>query len=194
MADRDRWSSALAWAVVALVHALIGVWLARPVTSPRAPADDDVALQVEYIRRTAVEKRVAGGRRSGSDHRPAHARAVAGAPAPMSPRAESADPLAGVRDLDLRLPEAPVVTTRRDHFERRAPLDANTTRFERAWVPAGDALVQARFRSKAVGTALGLFGGPSRRCSEVERRVRRPDCLPLHGEEDDDEAPRRSVD
>ncbi|HZX79990.1 MAG TPA: hypothetical protein VFE72_03430 [Lysobacter sp.] len=108
----------------------------------------------------------------------------------------SAGPASPTRPLDLRLPAPPATDAfaRRDPFERAPPIDARTTRFEKAWVPAGDALRQAGFRSRAVGVALGLFGGPPVRCSEVDRRLRKPGCLPLHGQDDEDEALRRSVD
>ena len=201
MAGRDRWwFPAIAWLVVAIVHTLVGVWLARPVTTPRASADDDVALQIEFIQRPEAreqrQRRLVevltrtqhGGRQSRRSAAQAPASADGEHPAVAGQRAaESAV-------IDLRPPEPHAPFQPRDPFERRAPIDARRTRFEQAWVPAGDALQQARFRSKAVGTALGLFGGPPRHCSEIERRLRRPDCLPLHGQDAQDEALRRSVD
>jgi len=107
-------------------------------------------------------------------------------------RAASAD--AG---LDLRVPvvfAAPRPRPARGAFERPPALEVERTRFATAWVPEGDALRQASFHSAAVGVLTGAFGGPPRRCSEIERRLRKPDCLPLHGVEDDDEATRRRLD
>ena len=199
MAGRDRWFSAIAWVVVAIVHTLIGIWLSRPVTATRASANDDVALQVEFIQRPeAREQRqrrlvaaLARTARGGRQARPNMAQAPIFAD---DERPAVARERAGAARMDLRPPETHAPFQHRDPFEREAPIAAHRTRFEQAWVPAGDALQQARFRSKAVGTALSLFGGPHRHCSEIERRLRRPDCLPLHGQDAQDEALRRSVD
>lgn len=51
------------------------------------------------------------------------------------------------------------------------------TRFARAWVPQGNALRSAGWRNPVLGLALGAFGGPPVHCSEVERRLRKPNCL-----------------
>lgn len=105
---------------------------------------------------------------------------------------------AGIFGLDLTVRDPAEVKAAgrqtRGGFERERPMDPRTTRFERAWVPAGNALEQARFRSAAMDAALGLFGSPPRRCSEVERRLRVLDCLSLDPDEADDEALRRSID
>lgn len=99
--------------------------------------------------------------------------------------------------LDLRIPETTsgaFTASERAWLERAPALDPRRTRFARAWVPAGTAIDQARFRSPALDAALGLFGAPPRRCSEVERRLRLPDCLALDADAADLEALRRSVD
>ncbi|WP_133478326.1 hypothetical protein [Cognatilysobacter segetis] len=100
-----------------------------------------------------------------------------------------------VAPLDLRLPDMAASTAEaRNPLERAPAVEARPTRFAQAWVPEGDALRQASFRSAAVGVAAAAFGGPPRRCKEVERRLRKANCLPLHGGEADDEVLRRSLD
>lgn len=202
--DREVRDTGFAWMVVLLVHASIATWLLRLQWPVAVSRGEDEALQVEFIHRP----RLAPASRAGATAaRPRVARAAPLRPersarsslvveAPPSTAGANASrnglepPRAG-RALDLRLPDAPVPAATPDPFERKALMEPRGTRFERVWAPAGNALDQARFRSKLVGGALGLFGGPPRRCGEIERRLRKPDCLALHGQEAEDEVLRQ---
>lgn len=160
---------------------------------PAAPAADD-AIRIEFITRPRAA-------------RPEQDRALA--PEPARASSSTAQPPRWMRtrraagdDVDTSLspkhdapaldlhvrehPPAPLFQPR-DAFARRPVIDARRTRFQHAWAPAGNVLDQARFRSKSAAVVLGLFGGPPRRCSEVERRLRKPDCLPASADEIDDE-------
>lgn len=98
-------------------------------------------------------------------------------------------------DLSVRDPLGSSQAGQRDAWLDRPPaLDPGTTRFASAWAPDGTALEHARFPSKAVDIALGLFGGPPRTCNEVDRRLRKPDCISQDAEALELEALRRSID
>ncbi|MFZ5656858.1 MAG: hypothetical protein ACOY37_07365 [Pseudomonadota bacterium] len=180
--------------------------LARLPPPYGGPVDAADAIDVEFIRRTAPARlpmpgaesaRVARGTqpRAGAIETTASSDAGdAGAARSVAPAASAIEGPHAPRPLDLSLPPAAHEARTRRAFERAFSIDVRPTRFERHWVPDGNALEQASFRSPVVAAALGLFGGPPRRCSEVERRLRRADCLPLRGQEAEDEALLRRLD
>lgn len=203
----DRKGSAIAWLVVAAIHIAAGVWLLRMRPLPEA-STIDVVLQVEFVGRVrTAAPTVRPTMRSPSaaanvmpDTRTSTQERVKPGPTLQVERslAATADSRAASsalqRPLDLRLPDAGPVVAPRDPLRRAPALDARGTRFARAWVPDGNAMEQAAFRSPAVAVAMGLFGGPPKKCTEVERRLRVANCLPLHGQEADDELLRRELD
>jgi hypothetical protein len=201
--DGDRSDRVAALAATLLAHVLI-VALITPMRSRGPASAPDEVLPVEFVPRrervSSAPVKAAEPRRSkeptldGDEAETSRTRvplghANASAPLPSTNASETRQPL----DLTVHDPTAHP-TTPRDAFARPAPLESKPTRFAQAWVPDGTAIEQTRFRSPAAAVALGLFGGPPRRCTEVERRLRMPDCLPLHGQEADDEALRRSLD
>lgn len=213
----DRTVARVAMVLSALLHGVILAMLVHPPvathTSAGADAGQGDALQVVFImrgpqppaapRREADDAARAKGVAIGSDVVTSPPRVERGVDAGLDAQAGATRAAAtGIVDravLDIALPEprnrppgaaAPV----RGWLERPIALEPATTRFERAWVPAGDAIAQARFYSPAVDAALGLFGRPPRRCGEVERRLRGPDCLTLDPDEADTEALRRRLD
>ena len=204
--ERDGAASAVAWATVIALHAVVFAWLTRaPVFSPGSNTDDD-ALRVEFIVRPAERPSLRGQGRDVATQRTARrprdlVTAGTDAPPTVASIRARAQPFAnaaaaatdGARNrLDLRVPEGPVRIAK-DPFAREAAIEVRGTRFERAWAPDGDVLVQARFRSRAARIALGLFGGPPRRCDEVDRRLRKPDCLALSADEEEAERLRRAI-
>lgn len=214
MQDTEERAARRAAAVAsAVVPALLIAGLLRlplPGREMRARPHGDT-VDVVFLRREVEAAR----RRSPATSTPprnesASAIDVTGAPAGRSREARAIEaessgwpaggapdaPRHAVLDLTVRDP-APLQPRARDAqewLERKRVMDPRTTRFEKAWVPAGNALEQARFRSPAVNAALGLFGGPPRRCSEVERRLRVADCLPLDADDGEAEALRRTID
>ncbi|TZF89842.1 hypothetical protein [Cognatilysobacter lacus] len=200
---KDRRESAVVWSIVFLLQAAL-VWLVLRIPAPLGIAAPDDALVVEFIARSVATIEHSTTRR---ERRPARRGLAYGVSARLdratrvAPGAPDAhvSPDAGVAadaPLDLRLPPGavPVPRLRRDSFARAAPIEAQPTRFATAWVPEGNALRQASFHHVIVAGALIAFGGPPRHCSEVERRLRKANCLPLDGQDDDDEALRRSLD
>lgn len=195
---------ALAWSGVLLVHAAMFAALARMPPPYVGAGDADAAIDVEFIPRALPSPlRMPGvepARIERATHPPVHAMTAspdgtdAGAPVPVAPASTAVEDGSAARPLDLSLPPATHARRTLHAFDRPIVIEARPTRFERHWVPDGNALEQASFRSPAVAAALGLFGGPPRRCSEVERRLRRADCLPLHGQEAEDEALLRHLD
>lgn len=196
--ERDR---ALALGVALLVEAAALAWFASLKLDGRADVRSGAdGLQVVFVRRIASSREAVASKASGPlRRRPTAVPLGVGANARKAPGGAgmSVEPVAAPpRPLDLHVPESALSppAARADAFDRPPALETRTTRFERAWMPAGNALEQASFRSAVVRGALGLFGGPPRRCSEVERRLRKINCLPLHGQEQEDEVLRRSVD
>lgn len=202
--DRDDWNGGIALGVVLahvlLVHALIA-W--RPSAGRAgATAETSDAIDVVFVSRRSrmavpaadgAPPAEAGNRRAGRrtfTATPGDRERAAGVAvlehAPLGARA----PL----DLTVPVPQSPTPTGADDWLERPAALDSRKTRFDRAWVRDGTALEQAGQRSRVVGALLGAFGGPPRRCTEVERRLRGINCLPLHGGEEADEHLRRALD
>ncbi|WP_462115667.1 hypothetical protein [Lysobacter xanthus] len=187
-----------------MVQALFGAWLAqlRPLRG-RAVEVEDVPLQIEFVRRKRiVDVRIVAASAVPSlraSHLPRRIHATAGREAPRfeatAPRPAPAERTAE-RPLDLTVPSLPerADAEPRAPFERTASRGHEPTRFDRAWMPAGTALEQGAFHSAVVRAPLALFGGPPRRCTEVERRLRRINCLPLHGEDEEREALLRSLD
>lgn len=209
----ERWPSWTAAGVAGLVPALAMFVLARlPVPGFDARSGDAAvaSIDVVFLRRAgapATESRpvdaATRGRaraRTAPSTRPHVDADAIGAVDDATARRVAIAPAVSRRRLDLDLSVREPPTTGRVQHEPRAwmerdrVMDPRTTRFERAWVPAGNAIEQARFRSPAVNAALGLFGGAPRRCTEVERRLRVRDCLPLDADEGDTEALRRSID
>ena len=194
---RDR---AVAWAAVLVTQGMIAAWLLRDgLPPPIAPASDD-ALQIELIRRK-VSTRAATTVSTAVRVPSARSRTEVGeaASSTSNVRAQRGGHSAAVVSigpvpLDLHVPEPAPTFAPRDPFARRASRDAQATRFEAHWAPAGNALDQAAFRSRAAAIVLHAFGGPSRHCDESERRRRLPDCLPLTAQEEEDERLRRSLD
>lgn len=206
---RDGEERAIAWSVVVLVHAAIVATLVR-MPLPGHASTSDAALTIEFIERRrpaatpAPEEDTPRIARDGG--RSTAAKPRVGQVANTMTHSDGASPHDGpaatttvaddqtVRPLDLHVPGVDIVPPRGRGLDRAPSLEPRPTRFSRAWMPEGDALEQASFRSPAVRAALALFGGPPRRCSEVERRLRRPDCLPLHGQEAEDEMLLRALD
>lgn len=198
MQDADRRTSLIVAAGVLLLHllavrALIG---SAPATwlRPQPSSSEQRSIDVTFISRPRiVPDEDATIHRSPQELIEAQARGAGSGVA--APRRSTAGPdaIETTPALDLRVQEAPMPlpASRDPPFEWRIAIEPRRTRFADTWVPEGDAIAQARFRSKVVGAALGLFGGPSRRCSEVEHRLRQPDCLPP--DHDDDEALRDFV-
>lgn len=192
----------VAWGIVALVHLAIGEWLLHWRTAGDSIVIDE-ALQVEFVVRRASARAVPdfkGVRRQRAERvgRAQVVQAPRDAAGPSRPALDATaqhevDP-GDARTLDLRVPEGEPPPVVLDPLQRAPALEFTDTRFSHAWVPAGNALQQAGFRSRAVGVALAAFGGPPRRCTEIERRLRRPNCLQLHGQEADDEALRAAAD
>jgi hypothetical protein len=198
---RDR---VVAWAFVVALQGLVVWWLLRHGTSGLTEPYTDDALQIELIARSPMKpnaRPTPSARSRGRGHdRAAVSRSMPRAQ-PTGERADnmpalalSALPSVPRPSMDLHPADVPLTLAPRDPLRRRVPLDAAATRFEAHWAPAGNALDQAAFRSRAAGLALHAFGGPSRHCTEIERRRRLPDCLPLTGEEEENERLRRSLD
>lgn len=202
--DRDDWNGRIALGVVLahvlLVHALIA-W--RPSAGRAgATAETSDAIDVVFVsRRSRVAVPAAAVVRSAEagSHRtsrrtftttPGDRERAAGVAVREHAPARARAPL----DLTLRVPQSSPSSGADDWLERRAALDSGKTRFDGAWVRDGTALEQAGQRSRVVGALLGAFGGPPRRCTEVERRLRGINCLPLHGGEEADEHLRRALD
>ncbi len=196
--DRDRVVAVVATIVLQLALGAAVLRL-KPAVSTASASKWDDAIRVEFIRRTTAPQTATRD----TPRLPVGATvARTVAVVPKSAASPLRDTPADARDdssstgpaaLDLHVRERSSSSTRvdtRDVFERRPGVDARRTRFEHAWAPSGNVLEQARFRSKAAGVALGLFGGPPRKCTEVERRLRKPDCISLHGQELDDELAR----
>lgn len=183
--DREgRRERAVALAVAVAAHACVLGWLsgwqlphARRVAQP---AVDD-PLIVEFIVRPARSTAVAapGVRERAPAHREISS-PTARLPVTASRGADVQRQVAERPTLDLRVPSNGMedVAVPRDAFARETELPGRATRFERNWAPAGTALDVASWRSPMVRAAIGLFGGPPRKCDEVERRLRVPDCLP----------------
>ncbi|WP_155914161.1 hypothetical protein [Lysobacter sp. HA18] len=154
-----------------------------PMSSVRATKDD--ALVVEYLprkERVPIAREVASHEIASivtARHRHA-AQVTVEFDAQRAPAARDSEEVAtAAAPLDLRVPE-PSVT---DHFATREklrapPIDGRRTRFADAWQGGGTLLDEARARSGVVRIATSLFGGPPRHCNEVERRLRKPNCLP----------------
>jgi hypothetical protein len=209
VARRERNIQAVVVLAVAALHVTGVYMLARLDAAAWRRAverDGEAPLDVEFVRVPARAfsaspaggvASVAAGRRLRMPTK-VRARAPTAGNARARPAvapAEASRAAAGRLDLTLRHPTVPAGERDPDTWLQRVPaLDPRTTRFDAAWVPAGSAPEQARFRSRAARVALGLFGGPPRRCSESERRLRMPACLPLHADELDAENLRRSVD
>lgn len=187
-----------AWAL----HLLAGVEL-RTLAHAGRLAPEATALLAEFIPVPPKRARTpitATNARTRSEAPPTAVAATQGAPARRSAddslAVETTSAGGRAQALDLSVRERPDPFPAAVHsgaFARPPPLDARTTRFEQAWIPAGTAVDQARFRSQAVRLALGLFGGPPRRCDEVERRLRRVDCLPADEDEVEREALMRAL-
>ena len=196
----ERWNVVVATTVALTVPLCVGLLLLRiPVAgSWRISGHADDVLEVRFIRRNApvavlprqrnsatpVAPGIASTRRSQEVELRDDAPVSASASTSTASTAQAARPL----DLSVRLPPVDPRATAtapedRPWLHRDRALDPRTTRFERSWVRAGNALEQAGFRSAAVGVALGAFGGPPKRCTEVERRLREINCLPLDADE-----------
>ncbi|AXK71732.1 hypothetical protein DWG18_05110 [Lysobacter sp. TY2-98] len=199
MAQGSRGNADAAIALVATIVLQIALGFAVLQLRPQVTvAVDDDAIRIEFLarpkHRVAPEDAViarAPGASAGSKVTRLMDRVAVG----IAPRAEMAAPVPEPHALDLHVQD-PASAPRfepREVFARRPALDARVTRFERAWAPPGTVLEQARFRSKALGAALGLFGGPARHCTEVERRLRKPDCLALQGDALEDELARNEA-
>lgn len=188
--DREhRRERGIALLAVIAVHVGIGSWLGswRLVDASHAQRDDmSDALIVEFVVRQRTPPTAT--RRSAlqvhSDPPLRANRPASGAGADTKPSADGSEGIrtepAGGTTLDLRLPAASVTlgTAPGQVVEREVRLPGRSTRFERQWAPSGDVIEAASWRSPVIRTALGLFGGPPKKCDEVERRLRRPDCLP----------------
>jgi hypothetical protein len=185
-----------------VLEALVTWWVCcGRLSTSSAPSVDD-ALQVEFIVRIAPREKPAAratGRRRADvtsartgdrSHASSEGGALPSAPTSVIPSGPSPPPPV----FDLHVPERLPTLAPRDPLRRHASMDAASTRFDAHWAPAGNVLEQAAFRSPAAGIAIHAFGGPPRRCTEIERRRRRPDCLPLTGQGDEDERLRRSLD
>ena len=199
MAGMQRRERFIALAVALAVQVISIGALSRVPGMPtsRHPVVDE-ALQVVFLRRPSVpatasrepasSPRVVPRARSGgpaSDRlqRPDDSADIAPDTVPATTGARAV--VAGMAPLDLRVPEVappPFAESRRDAFGRPR-MDARTTRFARDWRDGGTVLDAAKRRSPVAAFALSLFGGPPRHCDEVERRLRKPYCLP-----EDDEA------
>lgn len=200
--EQDGRDRAVAWAAVVALQGLVAVWLLRDGVPPDDQMQADDALQIEFISRSTptMVTAVAPASRTHSRETSATHRA-AGIPVDVSRRRPQAqrqavDDAVGAAPatFDLRVPEAAVVVAHADPLQRRAALDHRATRFESSWAPSGNVLDAAAFRSRAAALALHAFGGPPRHCDEIERRRRVANCLPLGGEEAEDERLRRSLD
>lgn len=183
MGYERRMDRAIALAVVVLAEAVcIGGLLRWRIGPQRAPVHDE-AIVVEFIQRPARRPAAPGVRSTRGVPTPRRPRRIGLASAPPSvetPRANTADPPAA-RALDLQLPDSGTAVIRRfapdPRFERRPARTGASTRFEAAWQGDGTVLDVARRRSVVLGAALSLFGPPPRHCDEVDRRLRKPDCL-----------------
>ncbi|MGY3264939.1 hypothetical protein [Lysobacter sp. HA35] len=186
MERTERRDRLVALVLAALAQLAFVVMLLRLVPMANVRATKDDALVVEYLPR---KERVPIAREVASDeiasfvtarHRHA-AQVTVEFDARRVPAARDSEKGATVAaPLDLRVPEPPPVT---DHFATREklrapPIDARRTRFADSWQGGGTLLDEARARSGVVRIATSLFGGPPRHCSEVERRLRKPNCLP----------------
>ena len=197
MGRGDRRDAAAAWIVVLAVQAMTAAWLVR-LHPPIDTGDEADALIIEFVRRPevhasaarAVSPRAHVAHEQAAREIPGRRRRVADVPE----RNAEPEPEAAKAPLDLNIPVQDSLPARnRDAFDRASPIEPRRTRFDAVWVPDADALRQAAFRSPAVGVVTDLFGGPPRRCSEVERRLRKANCLPLHGQEAEDERLRRGL-
>ncbi|WP_460833288.1 hypothetical protein [Lysobacter humi (ex Lee et al. 2017)] len=178
----------IALSIVVAVHIAIAGWLRNLHVSDVPSHARDDALIVEFIvpkRPVRAEVRgvmspIAGDRKPEVRGRASSAEASRTAAGRATVAGEPMEAAA----LDLRLPDAPLTVAPAPGgiVERAVRLPSRATRFEQNWAPDGNALDAASWRSPIVRGALGLFGGPPRKCDEVERRLRRPDCLP---DEDD---------
>jgi hypothetical protein len=187
-----------AWLLHGMLQMRVDPWIAAP---KQAVVDASLAVEFVFRRRSAAP--VDRAPSTGGDAEPLSARRAASHAAGGNHRtgavmqagaALSQAPATRPLDLTVHAEPAHAFGTRRHWLERKPAIDARRTRFDDAWAPAGNALEQARFRSPAVRVALGLFGGPPRRCNEVERRLREPDCLPHDNDEPDPETLRRARD
>ncbi|GAB1596135.1 hypothetical protein [Lysobacter claricitrinus] len=181
--DRDR---VLALALTALVQAAFVLMLVRFVPASRVAAAVDDALVVSYVPRRRTDQETSTVRAPEVQPRvaslSAQRRHRSGNRSSSSVSGTSVDDDfdAAPAPLDLRIPEPPTFP---DHFATREhrtdpSINVRTTRFADAWRGGGTLLDEARARSGIVRIATSLFGGPPRHCSEVERRLRKPDCLP----------------
>ena len=190
--DREgRRESVVALLVVVTVHATVAAWLAgwRVRQAPaHAKTHAEDALLVEFVVR-AEHSNVVTRTPAASHARPRPASPAQDDPAmhgltddaaSLSRHGADAQEHTASAALDLQLPQLPVSApvVERGASEPSSDLPGRPTRFERQWVQDGNALDAASWRSPVVRAALGLFGGPPRKCDEVERRLRRPDCLP----------------
>ena len=198
MGHADRRDAAAAWFAVLVVQVITAAWLAR-LHLPIDAGNEADALIIEFVRRPEVHAAPARGVLPRAHvEREAAGREVPGSrryESEVSDRKAQPQPAASNAPLDLHVPvQDPLPAPNRAAFERASPIETRGTRFDAVWAPDADALRQAAFRSPAVGVVTGLFGGPPRRCSEVERRLRKANCLPLHGQEAEDERLRRGLD
>lgn len=147
-------------------------FLTRPI-APRAQlplATRDVQPKRARLAATAVFAGEATPSRSPRSQ-------LAGTSAPHGGNAELTDAVSPSLDLHVH-PDTVVIPRRTGPLDRARKLDPRTTRFEAAWAPQTDALQTAGWRHPMLNVALHAFGGPPRHCSEVERRLLKPDCLP----------------
>lgn len=210
--EERNWAPLVALAVL-LLHGLaldaLVRWqptAARPSGLPHIEATDAIDIQfILRVRHAAgdARQRVPASEPVSIDTRADLSNIVDGTPNEVrAPASESVPVSRGVEaanaPLDLTVRERLDVPETRDGdsrwLEPRSPIEMQRTRFDATWTPDGDAVAQARHRSAAVRALTGLFGGPPRRCTEAERRLRLMDCLPLDADEADLEHLRRSLD
>lgn len=191
MGDRMRDERLWAALVVLLLHVACSAWLLNFDPGRRVPvarrALPEEAIQVVYLARSAPPvaspapvKNIAVRSRKDAGpevvlasraHRDAATAAIDGLlDTNPQPRLQ----------LDLALPSryTAIEIASRDALADRGVIERHTSRFEKSWKPQGNLWTQLAWESKIAGTILSAFGGPPRRCTEVEKRLRKPDCLP----------------
>lgn len=195
MDGQERWDRIVSAVLSVAMSGGAAWWLSRTVFSSGRPPNESVEetpLDVEFLGRPVAadtarvplkqlrtERAHAELERAGfnvagvsqaaasMDASTSHVSAVSAAGVDVPPH----------RDLHVH-PNVALLPVRTEPFQRTPALEPQTTRFEAAWAPQADALQTASWRHPVLGVALHAFGGPPRHCTEVERRLLGPNCLP----------------
>lgn len=183
LVDERPWAAL----VVLVFHLAALAWLLnfvpeQRVTGTRLAGDEEEAIQIVFVVRPApavVPAEPALARPSRRDGA-LQAVTVVARPDSAATVPEPADTPTKHPRLDLSLPLAQreVVIPSRDVLADRGAIRYEATRFAGSWKPEGNALTELAWKSKVADVVLSAFGGPPRRCTEVEKRLLKPYCLP----------------